>query len=432
MDPERDGFEQGEAVSPYPGHVQDDGSAGVSRQGCDGPAGGVAQRRVGTRGRRRVLSLVAALSSVCLVASCTAGNERPVTPEAQTSMPSDGGGGADRGRVGLSRQSVQGPWSMAMLDDMPLRRSPLPPRLDLGEAAAAPSLIDAPVERAVFIARNEIFTGDETRLRDGDFVIRSTAGAWRTLSPADLGAIDPNTERSFSVSPGGGLLAFSDREAILVVDVRSGSVRRLDVPFAEPIGLAWTPDERFVLASDRHAREERPVLVDARSGQVKAVPYSIFDTVFSPSGTAVELHVPDRGQRSKGHYPELRTYTAFGTFIGSTPLRLPGVTEKDPAVSRFAAVVRGGPGRRAGITVVNRRSGQPLAHLAMQHPTHPARSWLTLHGWTAPHTLLIGDGWGKGDGGFLMTWNWKTRKLHRISRFPSNGGIDSDVATDLL
>lgn len=346
-------------------------------------------------------------------------DDSPPRAEASTQPTRSASEQPEPGRV--PPELVQPAWQ---IDDARRTRGPdaLPAVVGPEDALGAPSLLDDPLPAVVIAFRDSLFAAVDTDWPDGDLALLGTDGTWRSLSQTDLGL--RNDEVSFSLSHDGSRLAVGDRRAVQVVDVTSGEVRRYPVPFEESIGLEWTGDDRYLHLEDRSGRPDQPVLLDLRDGSRRAVPYSIFSTDFAANGTPVELRVSARTRRAwlLVHRPH-----SLRRIDLSVTQRLGA---RQPSVGSLVAIERQSlDGRNRGSDVegvlVVDRSGAPLAHLPM------GTRWTDLQGWLDPGTLLIGEGYGGGAGGWLLAWSWETEQVRLLTRF-APGGVDYAVATDTL
>lgn len=226
----------------------------------------------------------------------------------------------------VPRKLVQPAWSIADMASLPRSDVPLSALVDIEDAVGAPSLLDAPIPRAVMVLSEDISFDRESAFPDGELAILGRGGAWRELSTEDLGLLDNTNEVPFSLSRDGALLAVGDRGAVVTIDVATGEQQRFRVPFRKPIGLEWTDNNHKLHVSDRWTRTERPLLLDVRTGATTPVDYSIFTTGFDSGGTPVDVKV--RAEPRKAPTPlgqaDILTYPG-PTRSQKTPIRVGGI-----------------------------------------------------------------------------------------------------------
>jgi hypothetical protein len=155
-------------------------------------------------------------------------------------------------------------------DALPWHETALPRALPT-DVGSAPALSQDPIDHALALiggtAASVGVVGDDGRLRRLDGVALE-----RTLDPAGYRS-SPVTQGS--LAPNGGVAAFAQPDAVVVVDLTTGSSQRFDVP-GHNTRVVWSPDLRQILIG----REGGPSsLLGLDDGSVDAVPYDAYSSL---------------------------------------------------------------------------------------------------------------------------------------------------------
>jgi hypothetical protein len=312
--------------------------------------------------------------------------------------------------------AIQPPFEDAEIDNLPRLNNALPQQLDPFAMSAVPALSEDPVDAALAVAQRRTGTTLDIRVLGDD-------QRWRQLDTPSLQPTFSDSEvvsliNGSPLSPDGTQLALPQPDALVIVDLSTGSSRRIDLP-ADPtpawIGwmTEWSPDGSQILVGHRAAPAHRAssYLVDTRTSATESVPYDATSTAFAPDGSLLEMTT------SAGLLAEIRTHAE-----GDSAVVLLGVERYAPRpavgqVVAFSRAVRAWKGSRLapvnsdGILVVDPDDGAPLGFLPMR-PHHQAEN-SELVGWLDRQTVLIhlfvpALPWARDA---LIAWNYESGQL---------------------
>jgi hypothetical protein len=300
----------------------------------------------------------------------------------------------------------------AQVRSLPRLRTALPATLDVDLAArSARPLQDDPVDYALAVmqADPQQVRPRFTRWSQVRVFILGTDRRWRWLNATQLGLTGPPPEAyafgNNSLSADGTRLAVANEGSsrLVVADLTTGRIKRLRLPFRDPIFPTWSPDGTTLFTQDRRRTPASAVRVDVATGRVTPFPHNVFALGFTPEGGLAVLQ--------KGTTAQLTEFDPSGkTSTATLPLVIP--SEDRPWISRAAVAVlrQGDDDEHIGevdVLVFDRRTGQPLAQLAA-----PASDpWIGIEGWLTEDTLLL----QLGNTGNLIAWHHPTRKLSLVS-----------------
>lgn len=307
-------------------------------------------------------------------------------------------------------------WGGVDVEELPWRQLGLPTRLVPDVAQALPLAAD-PIDKAIVAMQSD--DASSTDWSQVTIYLLGDDGRWRSLAASELGFSGATVFEDYSLlgftamSPDGQKLAFKDVGSVGYVDLASGQVKRFDLPWREPLSPHWDAASKNLFTANRYSSTENTVQIDIESGAKRPAPMNFFGMTFADDGTAVEV----TGQGYKKAPSELRTYDESG-LISAVPLSIPVFNANALAVARDVALERytvneAGDIGRQGFTILDRSSGEPIAHLDI------GTSWGTLLGWLNPETVLfMTSNWKAIDsyGTDVIAWNHRTGSFFRVSR----------------
>ncbi len=324
----------------------------------------------------------------------------------------------------LERRMVQPEWSGARLPQLPWADSALP-RAIPGIASGLPLLSQSPVTRALMAITTPGSKGTAIAVLgvDGgwrlvDVPLTRVRDAARYLSAA----LSPQ-----SLSPDGTMLAVPQPRELVLIDLATGSATRYDVPGLNTSAM-WTADGAGVLLTTEQPDEGSLVHLD--DGTITPVGYGRL-TTFSPDGTVLTM--------SYAHPDQLRTYAADGRLlrvVDEVPMMAGSLMTEGPLAngSALAGVYEAGgytpprdPEELGGVLVVDENTGEPLTLLPIRDFGELFRTG-TID-WLDDTTLLLRVTTTTNQD-HLITWNYATGELARVSTMPSDLVIS--VAANLI
>lgn len=404
-------------------------------------------RRRDRRGRIVGVSAVALAAglAIALVAAPWPGRDSagPVvtTPDSPTATPDEEGPDQQRTErfpqpprmdPDLEQEPLWGQMDVASLNTLD---TGLPAVIDLDAiAASAVPLEQDPVDAAVAVVTESTWFTRYVPLTSWEGVemfVLGDDGGWRRITATELGYTgDPQDANGLlmdtrSLSDDGTMFATSDERTgeLVVLDLTSAAVSRLQTPLEAAIPPRWTPDGEALITQAEYDADSATVQVDVATGRVSDVPYNLFDFDYDAQGRPVQL-VSSRS----GTGPELMVFGPDGdTRRIPLQMRLPrwqGLDIDEVAVlTRFASPSWRYNGSRAGFLVVDPETGEPLAQL----PTRSSDYWTVLAmGWIDDDTLLLLD----VPQGVLVAWTYTTGERRLVST--ASEAVSAVFATDLL
>ena len=325
----------------------------------------------------------------------------------------------------LEPRMAQTEWSVSRLPQLAWADLALP-RTITGSGIGLPLLSQDPVARALAAVTTQGSDGTGIAVLGDD-------GGWRLVDVPltrvrDAGGYSSPALSPQSLSPDGTMLAVPQPQELVMIDLSTGSTTRYDVPGLNK-SVLWTPDGTGVLLTT----EERDggSLVDLDAVTVTHVVYGRL-TTFSPDGTALKM--------SYAYPDQLRTYTADGRLlrvVNGVPIMAASLIDEGPVAngSALAGVYEAGgytaprsPQEWGGVLVVDENTADPLTLL----PIHDYGE-LVMTGvidWLGDTTLLLRVTTDASKQAHLITWNYTTGDLQRVSTMPSDLVIS--VADNLI
>lgn len=180
---------------------------------------------------------------------------------------------------------------------LPVYRSPdlrLPSRIP-GDGDALPSMLDDPPGRAVLAIRPNITqvnvgVDDWSAIR---ILLHGADGEWRRLDLGELGLDDAATYQDTygagRLSPDGRWWMGPMQDALILVDLRTGEVRRQSVPVSGVAAAAWILGTNSIAVNG--------VRIDLATGNVRRTPYrSAGEVGFEPDGTPLFVDASPDGE----------------------------------------------------------------------------------------------------------------------------------------
>jgi len=389
-----------------------------------------AQRRAREVVRRRrafmagsVIAAVAVSVGVAVTTHGTLDRSAPTQPGPTASVDTTTPTTASATARPLSPAIAQPKWSNSRIPSLTWASVGLP-RLITGSPLGLPALSEDPVHRA--LAAVEATGGNRTGI-----VMLGDDGAWRRVDvdlalPVDAGGYSGPALWPGSLSPDGTSLAVPQPQSVVVVDLTSATSRTYTVPGFNQ-SVTWSPDETHVLLTT----EERAggSLVDVTSGSVTHVPYGS-GAAFAPDGAVVEV----TGQGELREYPpgdhQPRVVEGVANLSGN-------LADVGPAVSN--SLIAGvtdhgsyssprGPQEWGGVLVLSRSTGDPVALLPMHNYAYIYQT--TVLAWIDDATVLLHiPATAPTQPSQLVTWNYQTGQLKRVSELPS---LNISVASNLI
>lgn len=323
-------------------------------------------------------------------------------------------------------------WDGVKVAALPIIDTKLPSTLDPW-GRPAPALTDDPVRTALAVAQRSgpsldiRILGDDSRWRQLD-----TPG----LEPGRRDGLVVSLTKGSPISPDGTMLALPLPGALLVIDLTSGSARRINLPAGNVPSWAgrvaqWSPDGTEIMTGPASwpglFRPRHGWLVDLATGNVLPAPFDPTQAAFGPDGSVVELRNWDCGLCQLWHYNGRRVSQRV-----TLDVQLYVVTPSVRAVMAVSRSVRSWVGRKGvddqeGILVVDPGSGELLAELPMRQP-HVAEN-ATILGWLDDETVVlsVADPTSVNYRPVLVAWNYKSGQLSQLTD-RSSPGVDFSLA----
>jgi hypothetical protein len=355
-------------------------------------------------------------------------------PAAETSRPhatsSSPGAGASPTQGGTPVQYVDGSSDLVQrlwrpVETLPRMRTVLPRHLDTDVIERAPSLIEAPIDKAVLA----VGTDPAPYSVDG-VAVMSPRGAWRTIDRRRLGMRNPElVEQQYMLAADGRTLALGDEHGIVLVDLATASTVRIPTDARDVVLHAWTPDSRQLIFTPRSAMA-RTLVLDLASRTVSRAGFRAWASSMGPEGQIVELVPP--ATTPMPTYTALRTWQT-GRESDNVPLqvRVPGDLVVGRAWGPLVPVLQfpwnaATNGAAQGVLALDPSAGQGVGLLALG--PRLAR-WTSMPGVMAGGWILLNI--APGPGGGLVAWDPVRERLRAVTSFDEQA-MHVSIASQLL
>lgn len=296
--------------------------------------------------------------------------------------------------------------------------------------ALLPSVLDDPPGLARIAYHPPEWWADADGWASETVLFQGTDDRWRRLSLADLGLPEDawpgrDTYGSGELSPDGRWWAGRSRIGVILLDLRSGEHRVVDLDTDWVAQVTWLPDSSgFVVAyglgNRPGLRADRVSVPDLRR---RPVPYEVWEVGFEPDGTPLTLR-----RTRTGEYDVVASPGSDGQVRATVSLPLPGRLSRalaaHPTAGRYAVVTQGRGARRTDLVVLDAASNEVENVLRLD------RVQLWDLWWRDPRTLLLQT----RDG--LYVWDLRAGSVRQVADGPPRNGEDwwawtIDVATGL-
>lgn len=285
---------------------------------------------------------------------------------------------------------------------------PVLDELDLNQAVDAPTVVEAPVPRALLVSQLSPFSPEPDTVAASVVVGRpyllTPSGEWRRVEPSDYG-LPAHVEQPVALSRDGRSLALAggDPARLVVLDLASGRVATRSLPSPAPVGLRWSHDGSEISWFDRAdpAVTYRYRVSTARI--VRSTIHSLRATYVGVGSAIVEVR-PSGSLRFHGD-ADAREQALEHPRLARGGAQASG--------GRFVAWARSATAE-VGVVVVDPGTGRLQAAL-----TAPDERRLRLSpgAWLSPDDLLLTQ-WSTGS---IFVWNVLSREVVRIGRFATRG-----------
>jgi hypothetical protein len=311
--------------------------------------------------------------------------------------------GVERVRAGLSSVPVRPPPGFPA--ELPATDTPLPS-----------ALVDPP-GRARMAYHPAEWWDDAGGWASETVLLLGTDGRWRRLELADLGLPESawpgrDTYGSGELSPDGRWWAGRSRAGVILLDLRTGTHRLVELETDWVAQVRWLPDSAaFVVAHSAPGRAGLNAHRVAVPGlRTRAVPYEVWETGFEPDGTPLTLRRTRAGSYDVVAWPRSREVAR-----GSVRLPLTGRLNRAlatyPTAGRYA-VITSVPGARPLDLVILDAATNEVEHvLRFERRVRLWNLW-----WLDPDTLLLQTRRG------LAVWDLGTGSIRPVTTGPEPNG----------
>lgn len=289
------------------------------------------------------------------------------------------------------------------------------PRAIRGVPSSFPSSIES-LPALTFDGRANAFTlayrpyessADGTGWGSEETALLSADGRWFRLRFEDLD-LRPDTWRGpDTIGPGqlnsrGDALAIVASSGAIVVDLRTGKVRRV-LEKAGHLGLIqWAPGADILVASAPRSSEDYQVDLTTAEQHRSAIPGPALG--FGPGGRRCSTLTRQDGNLV------LRCWAASGKLVQTAVLPLGGETGRVPfqnwGLGHFVAV------RKLGGNAIHVYSTSDSRLVSTLQFSRRTAAYLSVHGWIDRHALLLSMDRA------LLTWNPQTSQVVKIATLP--------------
>jgi hypothetical protein len=310
--------------------------------------------------------------------------------------------------------------------------------IDLTEAAAAPTVDQAPVGEGMLLAQLSLWSTDvvtHETVDPGQPYLMTRKGGWRRFDLPRYG-FGPTVygELSMAISSDGRRVAFADPSGLVALDLRDNTFKRFELPVREAIALEWSSDGATLLLKDRHSNRRpcgpKGCVLDVATGRLTAVPFNLFFSARGHDREVFELKAAPSGivdhlVRHRDGLPPARTPLQYASSVSTAGG--PAAAD-DVAYTQCAEFggVQGPPGSRVhGVIVADAGSGRAVSMLVPDGSRRSCRLGAEL--WLTGRHLLVSD-WVRGD---LWLWDVPRQRVRRVGTARTSG-VNVSVAAEVM
>lgn len=300
------------------------------------------------------------------------------------------------------------------------------------------SVLDDPPGRARMAYHPPEWWGDATGWASETVLLLGTDGRWRRLALDDLGLPEStwpgaDTYGSGELSPDGRWWAGKSRAGVILLDLRTGEHRLVELETDWVAQVKWLPDSTaFAVAyglGNRSGLEAARVSVpDLR---IRSLPYEVWEVGFEADGTPLTLRRTPEGEYDVVAWPRTRN-AVRGTVALPLAGRLARKIGPYPTSGRLAVITQDRSSRLLDLVVLDATSHDVRAVLRMATPRVRVGEiwWLGDVWWLDSRRLLLQT----RDG--LAVWNVDDGSVRAVAGAPAYNGESwwawtLDVATDV-